>query len=236
MSGQPAGPRRAFYVRRAGRPLRTGARALLRDLLPKLAVELPPPGVLLDPAALFAAPECPLWLEIGFGAGEHLAWQAARHGEVGLIGAEVFVQGVARLLSRINQAGLTNVRIYRGDAQDLLAALPPSALSRVFILFPDPWPKKRHHKRRIVRRDILDRLAETMCDGAELRLATDDMDYAAWMLERLGAHPAFEWLARGPGDWRARPEDWPPTRYEAKALEQGRQPVYLAFRRRLRGA
>jgi len=207
---------------------------LLDELLPRLEIALPPPGETLDPAALFAPSGSgrPLWLEIGFGAGEHLAWQAESHPEVGLIGAEVFVQGVARLLRRIAEAGLANVRLYRGDAMALVAALPPAALARVFILFPDPWPKTRHHKRRIVQRETIDLLAAAMRPGAELRLATDDADYAAWILERLIAHPAFDWLARGPRDWRQRPADWPQTRYQAKALAQGRQPVYLRFQRR----
>ena len=236
---RPAHHRQTTYARRLGRPLRPGARALLRDLLPKVGIALPPPGVPLEPAALFAAPEDaalarPLWLEIGFGAGEHLAWQARHNPGVGLIGAEVFVRGVARLLRDIGEGGLDNLRIFHGDARDLLTALPPASLARVFVLFPDPWPKTRHHKRRIVVRETLDRLAAVMREGAELRLATDEPDYVAWMLERLIAHPAFEWLARGPADWRARPEDWPVTRYEAKALAQDRPPVYLRFRRRAR--
>ncbi len=230
----PDRPRRAHYGRQAGRPLRAGARALLETLLPEIAVELPPDAV-LDLGALFApassAQVCPVWLEIGFGAGEHLAWQAERRPGAKFIGAEVFIQGMARMLRRVKDAGLQNVRLYRGDARDLLAALPPEALAGVFILFPDPWPKKRHRKRRIVSRETLDTLAGAMRDGAELRLATDDMDYAAWILERLLAHPDFERLARGPADWRTRPDDWPPTRYEAKALAQGRRPVYLRYRR-----
>jgi len=231
-------PKRAFYGRKAGRPLRAGARALLKSLLPDIAIDLPPLGGVLDLGGLFRVAESkkdrPVCLEIGFGAGEHLAWQAAHQSQVGYMGAEVFTQGLARMLRRIQDAGLQNVRLYRGDARDLLAVLPSESLDRVFILFPDPWPKKRHLKRRIVSRETLDSLAHAMQDGAELRLATDHMDYAAWMLERLAAHPDFEWLAREPADWRNRPGDWPPTRYEAKALAQGRQPVYLRYRRRPR--
>jgi tRNA (guanine-N7-)-methyltransferase len=237
-AGSPDRRRRAFYGRQAGRPLRAGARALLETLLPRIAIELPPPEETLNLGALFGpvdpAQDRPVWLEIGFGAGEHLAWQAERQPGAGLIGAEVFTQGMARMLRRVKDAGLQNVRLYRGDGRDLLAALAPGTLARVFILFPDPWPKKRHRKRRIVDGEILDSLAGAMRDGAELRLATDHIDYAAWMLERLAAHPDFEWLARGPADWRNRPDDWPPTRYEAKALAQGRRPVYLRYRRRPR--
>ncbi len=116
----------------------------------------------------------------------------------------------------------------------MLDTLPENSLARVFILFPDPWPKLRHHKRRIAGRAALDRLAGLMTDGAELRLATDHPDYLPWILERATSHPAFEWLARGPADWRHRPADWPATRYELKAIEEGRTPCYLRFRRRPR--
>lgn len=238
-------PRRPVsYGRRRGRALRPGRKALLDELLPTLGVGLPPAGGWLDPGALFldgpaatstgAPPGRAIWLEIGFGAGEHLAWQAERHPEVGVIGAEVFVQGVAGLLSRVCAAKLHNVRIFQGDGRDLLDALPEASLDRIFILFPDPWPKTRHHKRRVIRRATIERLSRVMRNGVELRLATDDMDYAAWMLERLVGHPDFEWLARGAADWRERPADWPPTRYETKALRQGRRPVFLRFRRRAR--
>ena len=226
--------RRAFYGRRRGRRLRPGLKALLEELLPRLAVALPEGGGTLNPAALFDSPPEGIWLEIGFGTGEHLAWQAERHPGAGFLGVECFVNGVAGLLRELRERGLANVRLHHGDARDLLDALPPDSLDRVFILFPDPWPKARHHKRRLIRDATLDRLAEVMKDGVELRLATDDMDYLSWMLERLIRHPAFEWLARGPRDWRERPADWPPTRYEIKALDRGRRPVYLRFRRRPR--
>jgi tRNA (guanine-N7-)-methyltransferase len=224
---------------------------LLDDLLPRVAIALPEGGGTIDPVALFGSPRrarppegCSMngpWpagvqLEIGFGAGEHLAWQAERHPGTGFLGAEHFVNGIAGLLREVHGHGLGNVRIYQGDGRDLLDALPERSLDRVFVLFPDPWPKARHHKRRIIQDETLDRLARVMRDGVELRLATDDMDYLRWMLERLVRHRAFEWLARGPRDWRERRPDWPPTRYELKALHQGRRPVYLRFRRRPRNA
>lgn len=237
----------SFHGRRHGRRLRKGQQALLSALLPRLRVALPdapldapseaPPeeDACLDLSALFGDGR-EVWLEIGFGAGEHLAWQAERHPEVGFLGAEYFVNGIASLLRRIDAAGLDNVRIYEGDGRALLAALPPAALGRAFILFPDPWPKARHHKRRIVRRDTLDALARALADGVELRLATDDMEYARWMLALALRHPAFEWLAERAEDWRRRPVDWPPTRYETKAISEGRRPLYLRFRRRPRRA
>jgi tRNA (guanine-N7-)-methyltransferase len=202
-------------------------------LLPRLAVQIPPHGR-LDPCALFGAPRQPSWLEIGFGGGEHLAWQAERHRETGLIGCEVFENGIVKLLAQIERHHLDNIRIFADDARLLLAALPPASIARVFILFPDPWPKRRHHKRRILSREMIDRLAQIMTDEAELRVATDDADYLCWILERLGAHRAFEWLARRPSDWRERPADWPTTRYEEKARAAGRSPTFLLFRRRPR--
>ncbi len=151
-----------------------------------------------------------------------------------MIGSEIFENGVVKLLAEIERRALANLRLFVDDARLLLAALPERSLGRVFILFPDPWPKLRHHKRRIVSAETLDRLAAVMEEGAELRLATDDPGYLDWMLERASAHPAFEWLARKPEDWRTRPKDWPPTRYEQKALAAGRQPAFLRFRRRKR--
>lgn len=224
-------PARRIYGRRRGRPLRPGQRSLHQARLPQLAVTLPEAGV-LDPTGLFAVPPEAVWLEIGFGAGEHLAAQAGAHPTIGFIGSEVFENGVARLIAELARCGLENVRIFPDDARMLLDALAPGSLDRVFILFPDPWPKARHHKRRLVSTATLDRLAALMRPGAELRLATDDRDYLAWMLEQATAHPDFQWLARGPADWRERPPDWPPTRYEEKALAAGRDPAFLRFIRR----
>ncbi len=231
---EPGG--RAFYGRRRGRRLRPGLKARLTELLPRLAIALPQQGDFLDPAGLFDPPPEGIGLEIGFGAGEHLAWQAERHREIGFLGAECFVNGVAGLLREVRERRLDNIRIYQGDGRDLLDALPEGALDCVYILFPDPWHKVRHHKRRLIQDETLERLAEVMKDGVELRLATDDMGYLRWMLERLVRNPKFQWLAQGCRDWRERPGDWPPTRYEVKALGQGRRPVYLRFRRRPRRA
>ncbi len=222
---------RRVYGRRRGRPLRQGRQQLRDTLLPQLTFSLPAEGA-LDPRTCFDMPPAAVWLEIGFGGGEHLAAQAEAHPAIGFIGCEVFENGVARLVGEIGRRRLANVRLFADDARLLLDRLPPASIGRVFILFPDPWPKQRHHKRRLVAPATLDRLAAIMPPGGELRLATDDRDYLAWMLEHLTAHPDFVWLARRPADWRERPPDWPPTRYEEKARAAGRTPAFLRFARR----
>ncbi|MGH7110848.1 MAG: tRNA (guanosine(46)-N7)-methyltransferase TrmB [Stellaceae bacterium] len=223
---------RVLFGRRRGRPLRPRQRLLKEELLPRLAITLPACGA-LDPQALFPGAARPVWLEIGFGGGEHLATQAASHPQVGFIGVEVFDNGIAKLVADIAQQHLANIRIFADDARLLLARLPPRSIDRTFILFPDPWPKRRHWKRRIIAPAILDRLAMVMAEGAELRLATDDRSYLAWILQHLTEHPDFEWLARRPADWREHPPDWPPTRYEEKARAAGRAPVFLRAKRRV---
>lgn len=223
-------PRKPLYGRRKGRPLKPAQEAALERLLPDLTLDLT--AIPEDPKTLFEPPAEALWLEIGFGGGEHLAWQARQNPSAGIIGAEFFINGVANLMKQLEESGARNVRVHEGDANDLLAALPGGTLDRVFILFPDPWPKTRHHKRRIVQRQTLDRLAALMKPGAELRIATDDPSYRLWILERVTDHPWFDWPAEDPDDWRRRPGDWPPTRYEQKAIRAGRSPIYLSLRRR----
>lgn len=229
---QPEHPRRRnLHGRRHGRPLRSGRQRLLDELLPEIRLQLPPRPEPIDPVALFAGPSEEIWLEIGFGSGEHLAWQAEHNPAVGIIGAEHFVNGVASLLRYISDRDLRNVRIWQGDGRDLLDGLPDQSLDRVFVLFPDPWRKGRHHNRRLIQGETLERLSVCMKDGGELRIATDHPEYLRWILERTTAHPAFRWLASRPADWRRRPSDWPPTRYEEKAILEGCRPAYLRFRR-----
>ncbi|WP_020698710.1 tRNA (guanosine(46)-N7)-methyltransferase TrmB [Reyranella massiliensis] len=237
--------RRTLHGRRRGKKLRAGQQSLLDTLLPRLALDLPAEPIVtpeadvaesaakIDLARLFGGtlPADGVWLEVGFGAGEHLVWQAEHHPTVGLIGCEPYINGVAKCLAHIERAGVGNVRLFTDDARFVMAALPAQSLSRAFVLFPDPWPKTRHHKRRFVQRDNLDVLARLMRPGAELRLATDDPSYLPWMVEHACLHPAFEWLAQGPADWRGRPADWPGTRYEQKMLA-GHKPVFLRLRRR----
>ena len=231
MAGTPEGARLQLYGRRRGRRLRVGQQELLEELLPKIRIALPEAGERLDPDAVFAREAREVWLEIGFGGGEHLAWQAARHPEIGFIGAEFFLNGVVSLLGHLARGRIGNVRIHPDDARPLLKALPDRSIGRAFLLFPDPWPKARHARRRFVSPENTAELARILKPGAELRIASDDPGYVAWALEHLTRSPDFEWLARGPSDWRARPEAWPATRYEEKAVRAGRKPVYLRFRR-----
>lgn len=222
-----------FRGRRKGRALRPGRQRLLDELLPRLKVDLS--AETIDLTDLFGQPVRDVWLEVGFGGGEHLAEQARMHPDVGLIGCEPFINGVARLLGEIDRDRLENIRIHPDDARDLIDRLPDASIGRTFVLFADPWPKARHSVRRFIGPENLDRLARILKDGAELRLASDQMPLIRWMLFHTINHPAFEWIVRGPGDWRSRPADWPPTRYEAKAVGKGIDCVYLTFRRRSRG-
>jgi tRNA (guanine-N7-)-methyltransferase len=236
-----AGRRRKFYGRRKGRKLRVNQQGWLDDLLPQLTVTLPPAGAPLDPVQLFPQPMDDIWLEIGFGGGEHLAAQAAAHPTIGFIGCEVFLNGIASLLGHLDnrpepnrpEDGQTsnNVRVYPEDARDLLVRLPDQCLGRLFLLFPDPWPKARHARRRFVNEGNLDLLARLLKPGGELRIGSDDPTYIGWALAHASNHPAFTWLAETPADWRQRPADWPPSRYEQKAIRQGREPAYFRFRR-----
>lgn len=230
-----AARRRTLYGRRKGKRLRPGQEEILERSLRENALKPPAEGERLDPRTLFPDKKA-VWLEVGFGAGEHLLWQAENNPDVGIIGCEPFVNGLARGMAGAEQRGLTNVRFLADDARLLLRAFPDASLARTFILFPDPWPKTRHHKRRFVARPTLDMLARVLVDGAELRCATDDPSYQPWMVEHACQHPDFEWLAERAADWKQRPADWPPTRYEQKALANGRVPMFLRLRRRARTA
>jgi tRNA (guanine-N7-)-methyltransferase len=219
------------FGRRRGRKLSPHQQALLRDALPRVSLDLssPAPAPL---TRLFPAKIDDIWLDAGFGGGEHLLWQAERHVTVGFIGSEPFEDGVVKALKAIGVRSLRNVRIHPDDVRPLLRWLPPASLGRAFILFPDPWPKKRHVKRRLVSGSFVDLLARVLKPGAELRIATDVGDYARTILLGLNDHPEFRWQAGSPVDWRMRPLDWPLTRYEAKAGAQGRRCYFLRFIRK----
>lgn len=220
-----------LFGRRKGPKPSARQERLRETLLPEIALPL---KAGCSPKVYFSSPVQDVWLEVGFGGGEHLIWQARHNPLVGLIGAEPYGAGVAKLLSHLDDARSANqtlnIRIHEGDARDIIQALPPDSLGRVFILFPDPWPKTRHHKRRFVQEDTLDALARVMRKDAELRFATDDSGYLCWTLERLVGHRQFVWTAERAKDWTERLPDWPQTRYEAKALHG--PPLYLRFLRR----
>jgi tRNA (guanine-N7-)-methyltransferase len=202
----------------------------MADAYPRLAVDLaaPAPAPL---ASLFSAPVDDVRLEIGFGGGEHLVAEAEAAPGTGFIGVEPFVEGMAKAVAAIDERGLGNVRLHDGDAVHLLDWLPPAALTRVDLLYPDPWPKRRHWKRRFVRPDNLDRIGRVLAAGGLFRVASDIDDYIAWTLFHLLRRSDFAWTAERADDWRQPFPGWPGTRYEAKALVAGRRPTYLAFRR-----
>jgi tRNA (guanine-N7-)-methyltransferase len=221
---------RAFFGRRKGHKLRPQQAALFDTLLPRLALDLERPAP-FDLATLFPHPVDGVRLEIGFGGGEHLIAQAEQNPATGFIGVEPFVNGMAKALAAIGARGLTNIRLHFGDAIFLLAWLPDDALARVDLLYPDPWPKRRHWKRRFVQDSTLAKIARVLRVGGELRFATDIADYAAWTLQHGLRARGLEWTAARADDWRLPWPGFTSTRYEAKAKRAGRMPCYLIFRR-----
>ncbi len=218
---------RRLYGRRQGHKLRQGQAALVEDLLPRLSV--PDTGA-LNAATLFGE-DRPLQLEIGFGAGEHLAGQAAANPDTGFIGCEPFLNGVVGALGHIQSGDLGNVRLHMGDALEVVERLPDASLSRVYLLHPDPWPKARHAKRRMMNHGPLDAIAAKLAPGGEFRLGTDDPTYCRWSMMVMNARRDFRWLATGPQDFLVRPDDWPETRYERKARRQGHEVWYFRYLR-----
>ncbi|WP_172292995.1 tRNA (guanosine(46)-N(7))-methyltransferase TrmB [Pseudoruegeria sp. HB172150] len=229
----PKAPWRNFYGRRHGKTLRPAQQEYLEEDLAALSPgpvdwDVNPERTALDVEALFGGRE--LWLEIGFGGGEHMVHQAATHADVGIIGCEPFINGVAMLLGKIREAEVENIRIHPGDVRDLFDVLPEASVAKAFLLYPDPWPKKRHHRRRFVTPEHLEPLARVQKPGAEFRVATDIPDYVRQTLEQVPQF-GFEWTAERAADWREPWDDWYSTRYEQKALREGRVPHYLTFRR-----
>ncbi len=220
MTSDPHPPMRSFG-RIKSRPIKPRQAALMDTLLPQIRCPARP----FDPREL-KPDAAEVWLEIGFGGGEHMAAQAARRPDALIIGAEPFLNGVASALRHVDEQGLSNVRLHDGDVRELLARLPDACLDRVFILFPDPWPKARHHKRRLVQTELIADLARLLKPGGALRFATDWADYADWTLERFLASPDFGWAAARADDWRVAPADHVTTRYEEKRLGDC-APVFL---------
>ncbi len=222
----------AFYGRRVGKPLKGRQAELMRTLFPELRVDLAP-DTEIDPAGLFHGTRTEIWIEIGFGGGEHFIHQLKMRPESAGIGCEPFVSGMAKAVSAIDMECLqTRVRLFDDDAALLVDRLRPASLSRAYLLYPDPWPKKRHWKRRFVSAQNLDRLSRVLKPGAEFRFASDIQSYVAWTIEHVAAHASFYQPEIRPEKWLEPWPDWPGTRYEAKALREGRQPAYLTFLRK----
>ncbi|ETX13995.1 tRNA (guanine-N(7)-)-methyltransferase [Roseivivax halodurans JCM 10272] len=230
----PSGaPWRNFYGRLKGHALRPAQERYLDEDLPQLRVENVgwdenPDRDPIDPASLFGGK--PVVLEIGFGGGEHLVEMAGRFPDHGFIGCEPYINGVAMMLGKLRESGASNVRVHPGDVRDLFDVLPAGSLAGAYLLYPDPWPKKRHHRRRFVTPEHLRPLHAAIIPGALLRVATDIPDYVRQTMEEV-PRAGFEWLAEGPRDWREPWAGWPSTRYERKALREGRVPHYMEFRR-----
>nr|WP_176430326.1 tRNA (guanine(46)-N(7))-methyltransferase TrmB [Paracoccus sediminis] len=227
----PNPPRRNFYGRRHGKTLRQSQKGYLSedlgDLRPRgITVQDNPDRRLIDPAAIFGD-DRPVWLEVGFGGGEHMVHMAARYPGIGIIGCEPFINGVAMLLGKIRNAGVANVSVHPGDARDLMDVLPDGSISRAFLNYPDPWPKARHHRRRFVTPEHLLPLARVMKPGTEFRVATDIPDYMRQTLEEV-PRAGFALVADTSVAW----DDWFSTRYEQKALREGRVPHYATFVRK----
>jgi tRNA (guanine-N7-)-methyltransferase len=223
------GPLRS-YGRRKAKPLSARKARLIGELLPLLRIDLAKAAP-YPLTTLFPVPVREVWLEIGFGSGEHLLWQAERHNEIGFIGCEPFINGMGSLLGAVEERGIRAIRVHDGDAREVLAWLPDRSIGRVFLLFPDPWPKRRQQKRRLFAGETVGEFARVLMPGGELRFASDSGDYAAQALLLMRKSGAFIWRAERPGDWRGRRTDWPGTRYERKALGEGRKCVYLSFDR-----
>jgi tRNA (guanine-N7-)-methyltransferase len=226
-------PWRNFYGRFKGKTLRPSQETYLEEDLAKLSPgavdwDVNPERQPIDLKSLFGDRE--IWLEIGFGGGEHMVHQAVQNPQAGIIGCEPFINGVAMLLGKIRASEAQNVAVYPGDARNMFDVLPEGSVARAFLLYPDPWPKARHHRRRFVTQEHLEPLARVLKKGAVFRVATDIPDYVRQTLEEV-PRAGFEWLAEGPTDWRRPWEDWMSTRYEQKALREGRVPHYLTFRR-----
>jgi tRNA (guanine-N7-)-methyltransferase len=228
MSGEHERRGGSFFGRRKGKQLRPGQRQALETVLPALLIDLnqPPPEAL---GALFETPEATFRLEIGFGGGEHLLHEARGHPQVGFIGVEPFENGMAKAVTAIAREGIRNVRLYDQDAGPLLDWLPAESLERIDLLYPDPWPKKRHFKRRFVNAENLKRIARCLQPGGTFRFASDIESYVEWTLDAAAENDAL-WLEGDASNDHAEPwADWPGTRYEAKAIREGRRPAYLTF-------
>ncbi len=219
---QPTTPGRPrLYGRVKGKPLRRLQQGLMDDLYPSLVIGEDP----ICGLSHFKQ----IWMEIGFGGSEHLIWQARHNPDAVIFGAEPFINGVAKAVSGVSEHGLENIRLFQGDGRLVMDRLPATSLDCLFVLFPDPWPKSRHNKRRIITPEFLSDVHRVLKPGARFRFASDIIDYVDWTLTRVKAHGGFDWPVSQQSDWRVRPDDWPQTRYEAKAIREGRTCHYFEF-------
>ncbi|WP_019994961.1 tRNA (guanine(46)-N(7))-methyltransferase TrmB [Aureimonas ureilytica] len=230
INGPKARTRENFFGRSRGKTLRPLQADLLAERMPTLGLDLSSPAP-ADLTALFEAEVSAVRLEIGFGGGEHLHWESGRHPGTGFIGVEPFRNSMAKMLVALEAEPRANLRLFDDDATLLLDWLPDASLSGIDLFYPDPWPKKKHWKRRFVNERTLRRFARVLKPGAPFRFASDIETYVDWTLQHLRDHEAFEWLAQSPSDWHTPYEGWPGTRYEAKAHREGRKGAYLTFRR-----
>jgi tRNA (guanine-N7-)-methyltransferase len=224
----------AFFGRRKGHRLRAGQASLIETLLPRLSLDISAaaPSSLASLASLFDPPVKEVKLEIGFGGGEHLVAEAAQNPDTGFIGCEPYVNGMAKILAQIDARQLSNIRLFAGDAAELLAWAPPASLARIDLIHPDPWPKRRHWKRRFVQDATIRAMARVLTSGGLFRFVSDIDDYSAWTLAHFQRADDFVWTAERAGDWNAPWPGFTKTRYGAKAEREGRRATYLAFRRR----
>jgi tRNA (guanine-N7-)-methyltransferase len=225
----PADPRPGLHGRRKGKPLRTHQNDLVTDLLPQISVDVTKP---VDLVALFGHEPKELWIEIGFGGGEHLNMDALNNPDVSFIGCEPFINGVAKMLANIENNGLTNIRLHAGDAFDVLKQLPDGCATRINLLYPDPWPKRRQRKRRFVSDHSVQEFARLLKSNGVFRFASDIDDYTGWTLARVLPSPHFTWEAESANDWLIPWPGFTRTRYEEKAIREGRRSSYLTFRRK----
>lgn len=214
------------FGRRQGRPIKDTKQQLMDELFPTISIELPEVTYLINPDIYFDQ-KAPVWFEVGFGGGEHIAQLAVQHPNINFIGCEPFMNGVASLVNHIQEQTISNIRIFQGNALDLLKSFNHECLSRFYLMFADPWPKKRHHKRRFIQNEILDLVIQKLMLNAEFRLATDHESYQQWMIQHLRNRTDLKEILCT----FDKPADWPNTRYEAKAIEENRKPLYIIFQR-----
>lgn len=213
------------FGRAKGKPLSPAQKVLMETQFPKIDVG-PAINAGENPIANISGD---IWLEIGFGGAEHLLWQAEHNPEVTILGVEPFLNGVAKAVRGVTDKGLSNIRLHRGDARDVIGLLPDNSVACVFVLFPDPWHKARHNKRRIINMEFLKELHRIIVPGGRFRFGSDIIDYVDWTLTRIKRHGGFDWPATAQEQWRVRPDDWPSTRYLEKALREGRHGHFFEF-------